>query len=439
MLNRDENDLLARVGPGTPMGAFLRHYWMPACIAEELPEPDGAPMRLQLLGEDLIAWRNTDRSIGVMQNACPHRGASLFFGRNEENGLRCVYHGWKFDVSGACIDMPNEPAESNFKHKIKATAYTVIERGGVVWVFMGAADPAPALPAFEWNLLPPEQVSLSMLVQECNWAQAVEGGIDSSHVGFLHGKLGSALAAIPAGTGRYYSQKDNAPRFEVMDTEYGMVIGARRNAEDDSYYWRISQFLYPFYSMIPPSGALGAATVSGHAWVPMDDHHVMMWEIEWHPNRALTAKERERELANKGTEGPEGMLPPSTRPGGRWYPRLNDANDYGQDYELQRTLWFSGVPSTQIQDIAIQESMGTVYDRTKEHLGSSDTAIIHYRRRWIAGAKALAETGETPPGVTVPDSYAVRSASLVLPRATSWADEGRKVWFAKKDTTVASV
>ena len=437
MLNNDENQLLARVGPGTVMGSFLRHYWMPACISGELPEPDGAPLRLRLLGEDLIGWRNTDGSIGVMQNACPHRGASMFFGRNEENGLRCVYHGWKFDVTGACVDMPNEPAESNFKHKIKATAYPVRERGGVVWVYMGPLSPAPDLPNMEWNQVPAEQVSLSMLVQECNWAQSVEGGIDSSHVGFLHGKIHRALAEIPKGTGRYYSQKDNSPRFEVMDTEYGMVIGARRDAEADSYYWRISQFLYPFYSMIPPSG--NDATVSGHAWVPMDDGHTMMWEIEWHPTRALTAKERERELSNKGTEGMEGMLPPTSAPGGRWYPRLNAGNDYLLDHELQRTLWFSGVPSTQIQDIAIQESMGVIFDRTKEHLGSSDTAIIHYRRRWIAAAKALAATGELPPGVNVQEAYGVRSVSLLLPRGDSWAEAGRKVWYADPKVAVAGV
>jgi phthalate 4,5-dioxygenase len=437
MLSHEENELLARVGPGTLMGAYFRRYWIPACLSEELPEPDGAPLRLRLLGENLLAFRATDGSVGVVVDNCPHRGASLFFGRNEEQGLRCVYHGWKFDVSGACVDMPNEPPESNFKHKVRLTAYPVVERGGVIWTYMGPASERPEMPALEWSLLPAEQVSLSMLVQECNWAQAVEGGIDSSHVGFLHGKLGRSWAEIPRGTGRYYSQKDNAPRFEVLDTEYGFVIGARRDAEEDTYYWRISQFLAPFYSMIPPFGTGG--NISGHAWVPMDDYKVMMWEIEWNPLRPLTEEERAREYANKGTEGPEGMLPPSSRPGGRWYPRLNASNDYMLDYKLQRTSWFSGVPSTQIQDIAIQESMGPIFDRTKEHLGTSDTAIIHFRRQWLKAARALRESGTNPPGVRAPESYAVRSASMVLPRGESWTTEGRKVWNVEAGVPVASL
>jgi phthalate 4,5-dioxygenase oxygenase subunit len=437
MLSQEENERLSQVGPGTQMGSFFRNYWIPACLSEELPERDGAPVRLRLLGEDLIAFRDTTGDIGVIGQNCPHRGASMFFGRNEESGLRCVYHGWKFDTSGQCVDMPNEPPESNFRSKVKALAYPTRERGGIIWVYMGSRVTPPVMPALEWSLLPPEQVSLSMLVQECNWAQAVEGGIDSSHVGFLHGKLGRTFAQIPAGTGRYYSQKDNAPRFEVMDTEYGFVIGARRNAEEDSYYWRISQFLYPFYSMIPPFGTAG--NLSGHAWVPMDDHTVMMWEIEWNPSRAITEEERAREYANKGTEGPEGMLPPSTGPGGRWHPRLNASNDYMLDYELQKTSWFSGVPSTQIQDIAIQESMGKIFDRTKEHLGTSDTAIIHFRRRWLAAAAALEDSDTVPPGVDVPDTFSVRSASMVLPKTESWTAQGRRVWHARPDVAVASI
>jgi hypothetical protein len=189
--------------------------------------------------------------------------------------------------------------------------------------------------------------------------------------------------------------------------------------------------------MIPTFGAEG--NLGGHAWVPMDDHTVMMWEIEWNPDRPLRDEERAREFANKSLEGPEGMLPPSTRPGGRWYPRLNASNDYGLDYELQRSSWFCGVPSTQIQDIAIQESMGPIYDRTQEHLGTSDTAIIHFRRRWLAAATALAETGKMPPGVATPDAYAVRSASLVLDRTKDWIAAGQQVWFAKNGVAVASL
>src|SRR5207248_11740630 len=153
MLSTEDNEILCRVGPGTPMGTLMRHYWIPGALASDLPEADGAPMRLRLLGENLIAFRVTSGQIGVIQNNCPHRGASLFFGRNEEEGLRCVYHGWKFDVSGQCVDMPSEPTESNFKSKIKATAYPCQERNGIVWAYMGTREQLPALPDMEANLL----------------------------------------------------------------------------------------------------------------------------------------------------------------------------------------------------------------------------------------------------------------------------------------------
>src|SRR5438067_6477726 len=174
MLTKEENELLCRVGPGTVMGNLMRQYWVPALLSSELPEPDCAPLRVRVLGENLIAFRDSGGQVGLLDQACPHRGASLFFGRNEEEGLRCVYHGWKYDVSGQCVDMPSEPAESNFKSKIKATAYPAHERGGMVWVYMGRQDPPPPLPDFEWCLLPEEQRRIQWkAVRECNWVQAL--------------------------------------------------------------------------------------------------------------------------------------------------------------------------------------------------------------------------------------------------------------------------
>src|SRR5256885_4134592 len=146
MLSREDNELLCRVGRDTPTGNLLRQYWIPALMSSELPERDGAPVRVRLLGENLIAFRTTSGKIGLIQNACPHRGASLFFGRNEESGLRCVYHGWKFDVEGACVDMPSEPAESNFRNKVRAQAYPGREWGGCIWVYMGPPELSPELP-----------------------------------------------------------------------------------------------------------------------------------------------------------------------------------------------------------------------------------------------------------------------------------------------------
>ena len=431
MLTRDDNELLCRVGPGTPTGQMLRQYWLPALPTVDLPDADGAPARVRLLGEDLIAWRQTDGSVGLMQNACPHRGASLFFGRNEENGLRCVYHGWKFDTEGACVDMPNEPAESNFKHKIKATAYQTRERSGVIWAYMGPLANPPELPYLEWNLVPTEQVQISIRLQECNWVQAVEGGIDSSHVGFLHKWFGDERNE--RGVGNMYRATDLQPRFEVADTEYGVLIGARREAGDEGYYWRITQFLLPFYTMIPPQGVNPA--IGGHAWVPMDDETTATWTIGWHPTDAINATNRNQNLSQTmklveqyGLDpNVAGVLPATTQPGGRWRPVANPRNDYMLHQQIQREKLFCGIVVGRTQDQAMQESMGPIYDRTKEHLGASDTAIIRVRRRWIASALALRDQGTTPPGAMEPKAYHVRSVSQVMKRDVVWAEEARRL------------
>ncbi|MBI2204717.1 MAG: Rieske 2Fe-2S domain-containing protein [Candidatus Rokubacteria bacterium] len=231
MLSAEENDLLCRVGSVTPMGALLRQYWVPALLSSELPEPDGAPVRVRLLGEHLIGFRTTSGTVALIQNHCPHRGASLFFGRNEEDGLRCVYHGWKFDVTGRCVDMPSEPAESSFKDKVRAVTYPCVERNDVVWAYMGPRTPPPPLPDLEPNMIGGEIV-VQKVLRECNWAQGLEGDIDTSHLGFLH--LGSVKPEdIGSKTFDYYTVKERAPKYEVVDTELGTSYGAYRPAEED--------------------------------------------------------------------------------------------------------------------------------------------------------------------------------------------------------------
>jgi phenylpropionate dioxygenase-like ring-hydroxylating dioxygenase large terminal subunit len=217
MLSKDGNELLTRVGPGTPMGELMREYWIPALRSDELPVPDGPPLRLRLLGENLIAFRATSGRVGIVQNACPHRGASLFFGRNEEDGLRCVYHGWKFDVEGRCVEMPSEPAESNFKGKVRAKAYACVERGGVVWTYMGPREAPPPLPDLEPNLAPEGQSRVQLLFRDCNWMQALEGDIDTSHFGFLHAGAKKPEDFEP-GSFDYYMMLDRAPRYTVIDS-----------------------------------------------------------------------------------------------------------------------------------------------------------------------------------------------------------------------------
>jgi phthalate 4,5-dioxygenase len=438
MLSREDNELLCRVGSGTPVGALLRQYWIPALMSSELPERDGAPVRVRLLGENLIAFRSTSGKIGLIQNHCPHRGASLFFGRNEEEGLRCVYHGWKFDCEGACVDMPNEPAESNFKAKVRAIAYPCVERNDIVWTYMGPRRTPPPLPDIEPNMLPRSEYAVQKVLRECNWFQALEGDIDTSHLGFLH--LGAVQPAqTTPGTFDYYNVTDRAPKYEVVDTEFGTSYGAYRPAEADTYYWRIAHYLFPFFTMIP-TGILGMQVLV-RAWVPVDDNHVMFWSI---------AAPRSR-VGNGAAGGASGLnaggrpvAAAGARPGGfDFQPDTTDwlgkfrltqhrDNDYLIDRESQRTDSFTGIAGIHQQDQAVTESMGPIYDRSQEHLGTSDAMVIRTRRRVINAARALRDSAATPPGVDNPEVYRHRSGGVILPRDADWleATKGLRQAFA---------
>jgi len=418
MLSREDNELLCRVGPDTPVGALIRQYWIPALLGTEVPEPDGAPVRVRLLGENLIAFRATSGRVGMIQNHCPHRGASLFFGRNEGEGIRCVYHGWKFDCEGACVDMPNEPPESNFKSKVRARAYPCVERNDIVWTYMGPRETPPPLPDIEPNMLPRGEYAIQKVLRECNWFQALEGDVDTSHLGFLH--LGAVKPEQTApGSFDYYTVADRAPRYAVVDTEFGTSYGTYRPAEADTYYWRIAHFLFPFFTMIP-TGVLGTQILV-RAWVPIDDDHVMFWSI-------AAPRTRQGRGAAGGASGPGfEFLPDTTDWLGRFRLTQNKDNDYLLDREAQRTTSYTGIPGIPQQDQAITESMGPIIDRTQEHLGSSDAMIIRSRRRVIAAARALRDRGVTPPGVEQPEVYRYRSGGVILPRDADWLEATREL------------
>ena len=410
MLTQADNEYLCRVGPGTPTGTLLRRFWMPAIISSELPEPDCAPLRVKLLGEELVAWRNTDGSVGIMQNACPHRGASMFFGRNEENGLRCVYHGWKFDVTGACVDMPNEPAESNFKHKIKAAAYACEEWGGAIWVYMGPPELKPVLPRPEWSLVPAEQRVVTHYIQENNWVQGVEGGIDSSHVGFLHSTVGSHRGDYTGASFMGLVAKDNAPEFRVAPTDFGLLIGARRRVDESKDYWRVTPFTLPFYTVIP-NGPNQTDHFSGHGWVPIDDEHCWLFTYSWSPTKPMS------EFGERpGHPAHYAPMQPGTRK-----PRQSRDNDYEIDREVQRNKTYTGIDNGSIQDRAIQETMGPIYDRTVEHLGSADTAIIMMRRHLMKMAREV-EQGIEPWAASHGEVLTVRSAGFIADAGISFVE-----------------
>jgi len=417
VLSREDNELMCRVGPGTPMGAVMRHYWLPVMYSWEL-EPDGAPLKIRLLGENLTAFRQTDGRVGIMAEACPHRGASMFFGRNEENGLRCVYHGWKFDVDGACTDMPNEPAESNFRHKIHITSYQAADRGGVIWAYMGDQQNVPGLPDFEWCSLPETQVHHAYKgIYECNWVQALEGDIDTCHLYFLHGRLDPK---DPPTYGVWHD--DKAPRLETVETEYGLYYGARRQESEDLAYWRTTQFLFPIFSMFP---AQEDGTVPSHMYTPIDDNLTMHWGVRWHPTKAFN---HDRKLVQKVAKVPEynGMGPMQPKRHGEpfadWWPVADLSNDFLMDREVQRTKNYTGIPTVRLQDAAVIWSMGPIYDRTEEHLGTTDGMIIQVRRKLIRAAKLLRDAGTPPPASEHPELYRVRSCSTVLPASADWKE-----------------
>ena len=346
---------------------------------------------------------------------CAHRRASLFFGRNEGCGLRCVYHGWQFDTAGNCIDMPNEPEEGDFKHRVKATAYPCQERGGVVWTYMGGRENPPRLPDLEANMLADGQWQVSACQRECNWLQALEGDIDTSHFGFLHAGAVDAESQ-PRGTFSYYVLKERAPRYAVLETEAGTVYGAYRPAEPGTDYWRIGQFLMPCYTM-PPQGVLGLK-VGVQAWVPMDDAHTLLFTLSPRADRMRPEDEVERSK----------LLPNSTDWLGRFRMQANARNDYQIDRDRQRRgESFSGIQTFLLEDQAITESMGPSVDRSQEHLCSSDAMIIRTRRRLLGAADAWAERRSPPPGVERPDAYRVRSGGVILPTGVDWAEATREL------------
>jgi phthalate 4,5-dioxygenase len=405
MLKPEDNELLTRVGPGTPMGELFRRFWLPALLPSELPKPDCDPVRLRLLGEDLVAFRDSNGRIGVLHERCPHRRASLFFARNEDCGLRCVYHGWKFDVDGACLDMPNVPPEQDFRHKVKQVAYPAREWGGFIWVYMGPSASMPELPELEWTLLPPSHRWQAKWLYEANYAQGIEGELDTSHTAFLHHTTTPAAdLAGPMAQASFYWQGDKAPRLTVQPTPYGFYYGSRRDYGEGSYYWRVTQWLLPSFCIIP----MPTWPISSRAYIPIDDERTFVFNTSFNPEAPLTPADLEP--LERGL-GPAPALIPGT-----FLPQLNKRNSYGLDRAAQRTRNFTGIPGINNQDRAIVESMGPICDRENEHLGTADIAVIAMRRRLLDLARSLA-AGEAPASAAAGALYRVRPLDVISPIA----------------------
>ena len=410
MLSIDDNIYMTQVDRGSAMGDFLRLFWVPALLSSELPGPDCAPIRVTLLGEKLIAFRDSSGKVGLLFEKCPHRRASLFFGRNEEMGIRCAYHGWKFDVNGECIDMPSEPVASNFRHKIKQTAFATEEKGGLIWAYLGSKTSMPEFPAFPWINLPSKQVHITKRLERTNWIQGLEGGIDSSHSNFLHSNLESfrmtkewvEKAAKASDLRAKYHALYRSPVFTAEDTNYGVRVGARRDIGEGKYYWRFTHWMMPFYNLFKNGDKAPGMNSQGIAWIPIDKTNCWTIVITWN---------EQRELSDADISSADDFAGPVIT--GSFEPVRNINNDYQINREDQILNTFTGIEGIQAQDMAVQESMGSIVDRNEEHLGTSDTAIIAMRRRLLKLSSDYSK-GYKPPAVNDGSVYRVRFAEALV-------------------------
>ena len=382
MLKPDDNEILCRVGPGTPMGELFRRFWLPAMLPEELPEPDCEPVKIRLLGEDLVAFRDTNGRIAVLDAYCPHRRAPLSFGLNAECGLRCVYHGWKFDADGKCIDMPNERPDTDFKHKIKIKSYAAAEWGGYIWFYMGPPERKPPLPEFEWALLAPEHHWQRKWHYHANYMQGLEGELDTCHTSSLH-RVDENAPLSPGLKGSVTNwAADGMPRLDVRDTAYGYYYGSQRDVGDGRFNWRLTQWILPSNSIIPHA----IFPISSRAYIPIDDANTYVFGTSFNPEAPMTRADIEYLESGMGA-APE-LIP------GTFTPVVNRDNNYMKDIAARKRGHATGIPGINNQDRALVEAMGSIADRSHEHLGSSDVAVIAARRKLLRLAKDLASGKE---------------------------------------------
>ena len=408
MVTAQDNELLTRISAGSPMGEVMRRYWIPALLSWELAEPDGPPVRVKLLGEELVAFRDTDGRIGLLEEFCAHRRVSLWLGRNEDCGLRCVYHGWKYDVDGHCVDQMNEPIQ--FKDKVHMAAYPTVEQGGVIWAYMGPTELKPPPPLFAWTQVPGSHRHVTKVIQECNWLQALEGGIDTSHAQILHRNFQDGISATGIGP------RGGAPKVEVDVTDYGYRYAGIHPRGDEGNFIRAYHYVMPWTQIRPggrdPGAGPGAlnSRIAGHIWVPMDDENCMVWNWNYSISEApLSDEEREeRALGNS----PQSVDQTTFRS------MANMGNNWGLNRENQRSKSFTGIEGVNTQDRAVQESMGPIVDRSREFLGPVDLAIV-IARRLLMEATGTVQDGGAPPG-TGDSYYTVRAMQEVIPNDVDW-------------------
>ncbi len=408
MLTAEENDLLTQTGAETPMGQYFRRFWQPVALSRELPERDGPPIRVTVMGEELVAFRDSQGRVGLIDTLCPHRGADMFYGRNEECGLRCVYHGWKFDVEGKAVDLPNVPPGVRHHETVRIKAYPTREYGEIVWAYIGPEMPElPEVPQLEFGLVGDAHRYVSKQLMECNWAQCMEGDLDTSHFSFLHMPAPSVPTGddpnSPADARRtHWIRRDPMPKFSILEHDVGFVVGgARTTDEENEIYWRMTQYTLPANGTGPST--MPGETYFGFTLVPVTDTSCWMYVYAWNPERPLGEAERAK-LANQGHAifaevGPD------------YVPVRNLSNGFEIDREAQKHVSYTGVKGFAEQDIMIQQSQGPIADRTRETLTATDAAIVRFRRVVMEGARALAEQDVEPEAPWRHESYTTRPGS----------------------------
>lgn len=413
MLKHEDNMRLTRVGPGTPAGELFRRYWLPALLSSEVPENDGAPARVRMLGEDLLAFRDSTGRVALVDAYCAHRRAPLFFGRNEEGGIRCVYHGWKFDADGACVELPSEPADTPMLGKIRIKAYPTLERADVVWAYLGPRSGMPEPPDFEWLRAPATHRHVSKTYEDCNYLQGLEGGLDSAHSSFLHN--------LKLGDNSGLRSRDRSPRLEVEPTDYGYRYASTRKADPERNYIRVYQYIMPTLQMRGTVTAFEGGRnkmpkIDGHVWVPIDDERTHVYNFMYTYDHTTPLSDTYiEEWESFSGRGRSDLIP------GTFRLKQNASNDYLIDRGAQKTRTYSGINGVNTQDFALQEGMGTIVDRSLENLGSSDRAIVTMRRLMLEATYAI-EKGERVPGRDPAAYRGVRPHDDYVKPADDWRD-----------------
>jgi phenylpropionate dioxygenase-like ring-hydroxylating dioxygenase large terminal subunit len=411
MLSAEDNDLITHTGPGTPGGDLFRRYWQPVALAEELPI-EGAPIPVRLLGEELALFRDESGSPGLIGLHCPHRGADMSYGRLEDGGLRCIYHGWLFDRHGNCLEQPGEPAGSTYYQRIHTAAYPCQEAGRVIFAYLGPGEP-PLLPAYEFLTIPDDQCYATKAFHNCNYLQGNEGNIDPAHLSYLHRmyREGGGWArsdTVPGGdvSSNTLFGRDPAPTLEVEETDFGLRIFALRAAGRNQRYLRVSNFILPNLATFPGGGNGDGYSVNWH--VPIDDH--THWKYTFTFTRS-GAVDRQAFAAGREITSDYRLV-------------RNQGNRYLQDREEMKDRTFSGVgTSFVVHDACVTETMGSIQDRAAEHLGATDKAIVLARRQLLKAIHDV-RNGQEAPHV-VRDVLANRfpllgAADLVVPSDADW-------------------